>query len=266
MPLARINDIDLYYELSGEGEPLVFIPGLGGTTELWTFQTRQFSQTHRTLTLDNRGAGRSDKPEGAYAMETFARDLHDLLDHLGITEPITLVGASMGGIISQAFIHDYPQRVKKLVLVCSGVSGGDPHITLPAMEVMQKLAAPGDTLEAKTDTLLSIFYHPDFIARNPQIRQYYLSRQDAPQPPHAYQAQLAACGDPRPYYEWLADIRVPTLIIHGTHDQVWPLQNAHTLKAGIGEHAQLSIMENAGHVLMAEQVAEFNRILAEFVA
>lgn len=265
MPTAHLNGIDLYYETSGSGTPLVFIPGLGGTTDLWFCQRKHFSEHFQFISLDNRGAGRSDKPQGPYSMQQFADDLDALLNHLAITQPILLVGASMGGIIAQAFIHDHPERVQKLALICSGVSGGDPHYMPPSDYVMQKIANPGNTVEEKIDSLLEIFYHPEYAASHPEIRNFYLSRKIDPQPPHAYMAQLAACMDPRPYYDWLADIRVPTLVYHGRDDAVWPLQNAQNLKEGLGQHGTLAIMEKAGHILMQEKAEEFNQTLHDFL-
>lgn len=264
MPTAHVNEINLYYESTGSGETVVFIPGLGGTTELWTLQTRYFSHSYRCIALDNRGAGRSDKPAGPYSQELFASDLNELLNFLKIDEPIILVGASMGGIIAQAFIHDYPQRVKKLVLACSGVSAGDPHITLGSAEVMNSLANPGNTPEEKADSLIKTFYHPEFVRQHPEIRDWFLQRKGEAQPAHAYMAQLAACSDPRPYYQWLAAINIPVLVIHGADDIVWPLQNARTLVEGIGPNAELYVMENAAHVFMQEKPEEFNRVLHDF--
>ncbi|MBS1197561.1 MAG: alpha/beta hydrolase [Proteobacteria bacterium] len=265
MPVAVINGIDLYYETLGSGEPLVFIPGLGGTTDLWFQQRKYFSEYYQFISLDNRGAGRSDKPQGPYTMQQFADDLNALLDHLEITAPINLVGASMGGIIAQMFIHDHPQRVKKLALVCSGVSAGDPHYTPTSQYVMQKILNPGNTVEEKVNSFLEIFYHPEYAANTPGIRDFYLNRKIDPQPPHAYQAQLGACFDQRRYYEWLADIHVPVLVYHGREDAVWPLQNAQTLKDGLGDFATLMIMEKAGHVLMQEKPEEFNQTLHDFL-
>lgn len=264
MPIASVNGVDLYYETSGVGEPVVFIPGLGGTTDLWTFQTRYFKKNYQSISLDNRGAGRSSKPLGFYSMQGFAKDLNSLLDVMEIDQPINLVGASMGGLIAQAFIHEYPKRVKKLVLACTGVSGGDPHVTMSSPDVAKKLMNPGSTQEQKIDTMLEIFYHPDYIKKRPDIKQLFLSSTEAPQPPHAYMAQLTACGDPRPYYGWLGLIDVPTLVIHGDDDLVWPVQNAKTLKEGLGSKGELHIMKKAAHILMQEQPEEFNRVLDEF--
>lgn len=265
MAVAHINGIDLYYETSGTGEPLVFVPGLGGTVELWTYQIRHFQKTHHVIALDNRGAGRSGKPPGPYSMQLFARDLLGLLDTLQIDVPINLVGASMGGLIAQAFIHDYPQRVKTMTLACTGVSVADPHLTPTSPQVMERIVNPGATPEARVDTILDIFYHPDFIQAHPEVKDIYLSRKIEAQPAYAYQAQLMACADPRPYYEWLKEIAAPVLVMHGRDDQVWPLQNARTLAEGLGERGELAIMETAGHVFMQEKPDEFNRVLEAFL-
>jgi pimeloyl-ACP methyl ester carboxylesterase len=264
MSITKINGINLYFESEGAGEPVLFIPGLGGGTTLWTYQTEFFKKKYHTISLDNRGAGRSDKPYGMYSMHRFTRDVEELLDYLGVNEPIILVGASMGGIIAQAFIHYYPKRVKKLVLACTGVSLADPHITLASMSVQKKLGNPGMTPAQKLDTFLEIFYHPEFIAAHPELRKTLVSMSPEAQPTHAYLAQLAACADPKPYYQWLKQITVPTLVIHGSDDLVWPIQNAHTLMSGLGSNGQLAILEKAGHILMHEQPKEFNRILNDF--
>ncbi|MBI1891712.1 MAG: alpha/beta fold hydrolase [Burkholderiales bacterium] len=264
MPIAQVNGINLYYEVAGSGEPVVFIPGLAVTTELWLFQTAFFKNEFQTISYDPRGAGRSDKPQGPYSMQDFSKDLNDLLDDLEIEQPVNLVGASMGGVIAQAFIHDYPHRVKRLVLACTGVSAGDPHVTFPPASVGQKVANPGTTLEERVDTILSISYHPAFVAKHPELRQAFLTRKTDPQPAFAYRAQLAACSDTRPYYKWLKDIKVPVLVIHGDGDLIWPLQNAHTLVKGIGENAELVVLKEAGHIFMQEQPLEFNQALLDF--
>jgi pimeloyl-ACP methyl ester carboxylesterase len=267
MPTLPINGIDLYYEDSGQGAPLVLIPGLGGTVELWAPQIRHFESMYRVIVMDNRGAGRSSMPPGPYTMDQLAADIGGLLDALGIDEPVRLVGASMGGVIAQCFIHHYPERVKKLVLVCTGVSGGDPHITFPSMSVLQKLANPGATAEARMRTLFGIFYHPDYLAAHPEIYEKAIkfAEKVKPQPDFARNAQLAAVQDMRPYYKWLADIAVPTLIMHGEDDLVWPIKNAKTLQEGTKGRAELAVFPKAAHVLFQEQPEAFNARLGAFL-
>ncbi len=267
MPTLPINGIDIYYEETGQGEPLVFIPGLGGTVELWSQQIRHFQQYYRVIVLDNRGAGRSSMPPGPYSMDQLAADVAGLLDALGLDEPVRLVGASMGGVIAQCFIQHYPERVKQLVLVCTGVSGGDPHITFPKMHVLQTLANPGSTPEERLRTLFAIFYHPEYLATHPEIieKSLKLAETVGPQPDHARLAQLQAVQDTRPYFKWLAEIAVPILIMHGEEDLVWPLKNAYTLQEGTGGAAELALFARAGHVLFQEQPQAFNARLEAFL-
>lgn len=262
---ARVEGIDLWYEDGGSGEVVVLVPGLGGATDLWHAQSPVLRERYRVISLDNRGAGRSDKPQTPYSMDGFAADLAGLLDHLGIDEPVHLVGASMGGVIAQAFVHTYPERVRSLALVCTGVSSADPHISVPGGEVLARLQSPGDTPEAVVQTLLDCFYHPDHVAAHPELREFFLNRKREPQPRYAYLLQLGAIADPRPYYEWLAEVPVPTLVIHGADDRIWPVANAHTLAEGLGERGELVVMGGAGHMLFEEQPEVFNQHLMGFL-
>jgi len=102
-------------------------------------------------------------------------------------------------------------------------------------------------------------------ARGERAALSYLKKKGEAQPPHAYQGQLGACADSRPYYEWLSDIEVPTLVIHGEDDLIWPVKNAETLKEGIGDNAQLYIMKESGHVFFQERPDEFNQKLLDFL-
>jgi pimeloyl-ACP methyl ester carboxylesterase len=198
-------------------------------------------------------------------MDMLAKDTKEFLDALGIKEKVNIVGASMGGIIAQAFIHNYPEMVKKLVLVCSGVSGGDPHYVQMENEYIQRIANPGQTAEEKVKTIIDIFYHPDYIKNHPEVRDAYLNRKVENSNPQAYFWQLQACIDQRPYYEWLKDIKCPVLIMHGEGDRVWKLKNAQVLKDGIGDNAELYIMKDAEHMFFQEKPEEFNAKLLDFL-
>jgi len=265
MPKIKVNDINIYYEEMGSGEPLVFIPGLSGTTKLWYKQFPYFSKYYRVISLDNRGAGETDKPESAYSMELFSKDLAGLLDALNINEKIYLVGVSMGGIIAQAFIHEYPDRVKKLGLVCTGVAAGCPEYVQMTPENFKKIAFMGSTKEEKIKTIMELFFYPDYIKNHPEVKETYLNSKIEAQSEYAFKLQLQACMDNRPYFDWLKDIKVPVIVMHGRQDIVWQLANAEVLKRGIGEACEFYVMENAGHMFFFEKEDEFNKRLHEFL-
>jgi pimeloyl-ACP methyl ester carboxylesterase len=126
MTIARINDIDLYYEEHGDpsAEPLLLIMGFTMNAASWAPQIPALAKRYHVIAFDNRGAGRTSQPEGPYSIPQMAADAVALLDLLGI-ESAHIVGASMGGMIAQEFAIRYSSRVRGLVLACT--TPGGPH-------------------------------------------------------------------------------------------------------------------------------------------
>jgi 3-oxoadipate enol-lactonase len=116
MPKKHIRDIDIYYEDTGQGKPLLLIHGLGSSTSGWAQQVPEFSKKYRVIAFDVRGHGQSDKPRGPYSIPLFAEDTSELITSLGIS-PTHIVGISMGGAIALQLAVDYPETVKSLVIV-----------------------------------------------------------------------------------------------------------------------------------------------------
>ena len=127
MPNATIRELDMYYEVAGSGEPLLLIMGLGADLNAWVRQTPVLSTRYRTVTIDNRGVGRSSKPPGPYSTAQMADEAAGLLDHLGV-ERAHVLGVSMGGMIAQEVALRHPRRVGTLTLVCTyAAPGGEEH-------------------------------------------------------------------------------------------------------------------------------------------
>src|SRR5690349_18217962 len=126
MPKTTSNGIELYYEIYGEGKPLVLISGLGYSLWQWHRVVPLLAEHFQVITFDNRGVGQSEKPAGPYSAQILAADTVGLLDALQIERAIIL-GHSMGGFIAQALALDFPGRVEKLIL-CSTNFGGPRHI------------------------------------------------------------------------------------------------------------------------------------------
>ena len=121
MPYASVNGIKMYYETYGEGHPVVLIGGLGSQIQSWATQVPIYSKHFKVIVFDNRGAGKSDKPDVPYTTEIMADDTAGLLDTLGV-ESAYVVGKSMGGMIGQWLAIKYPEKVKRLVLGCTSAS------------------------------------------------------------------------------------------------------------------------------------------------
>ena len=136
MPKIKTNNIELYYEVYGAGQPLVLISGLGYPLWQWHKMVPFLAEHFQVITFDNRGVGQSDKPAGPYTAQMLATDTAGLLDALGIEKAI-IAGHSMGGFVAQAMALDFPQKVAKLIL-CSTNFGGPHHVTVTpeAMKVL----------------------------------------------------------------------------------------------------------------------------------
>ena len=119
MPKMLVNSLNFYYETHGEGEALVFIHGLGSSTQDWERQLDYFSSRYQVILFDVRGHGQTDKPPGPYSVPLFAQDLAGLLDTLGIPAA-HICGISMGGMIAFQMAVYYPEMVKTLTVVNSG--------------------------------------------------------------------------------------------------------------------------------------------------
>lgn len=251
MPFYSREDINsVYYELHGDGPPLLLVSGLSGGTWTWSGLTPDFQQHYRVITFDNRGAGRSAIPPGPYKMQEFAADALGLLDHLQV-ESAYVLGISMGGMIAQELALLAPHKIKALVLGCTNC-GGRARIS-PAREAMALLMNnDGLSPEQVTEKNLPLFLSEECRRNRPEIVEAYrnLQLQALLQPEFAFIAQLQAinafdCCDRLP------EIQVPTLIISGTEDVLVPVENARYLAAHI-PGAELVEIRGAGHALHAE--------------
>ncbi len=116
MPLVKINDVNICYEIYGEGAPVVMVEGYSAKKENWIAQIKPLSQHFKIIVLDNRGTGKSDRPDYPYTMDMFADDIDGLMEFLKI-EKAHIIGKSLGGMIVQSFALKYPHRINKIVLI-----------------------------------------------------------------------------------------------------------------------------------------------------
>ncbi len=202
MPILHVGDVNLYYEVHGDGEPLVLIPGLGSDVSDYGRIIELLAAGCRVVALDNRGAGRSDKPDIPYSVEMMADDVAGLMTALGVG-PAFVLGHSMGGRIALTLALRHPELVQGLVLVSTG-------------------ARVSGTARGRVRLLGSI------ARRMPILRSW-----DAyPQPYYAFLRQFEASRG-FDYSSRLPEIRVPTLVLHGTRDRLAPLALAEELRVGI---------------------------------
>ncbi|MFQ5879819.1 MAG: alpha/beta fold hydrolase [Dehalococcoidia bacterium] len=214
MPTAKANGVNLFYEVAGEGFPLVLVSGFGADRLGWVdYQFPFFSQYYRTVIYDKRGTGQSDKPDISYTMEMFADDTIGLMDALGM-ERAHIVGISMGGVIAQTLGINYPDRVQSLVLsnTYMGV-GGSPNLELSVRKWTGQAIQAGDFKPDLRDLL--IHFTPDFILRNNEVLQRYTSRQGTAGHILARYAEATRATNTLPH---LHKIKAPTLVLIAEED------------------------------------------------
>src|ERR1700722_16708402 len=120
--MATINGLDLHYETLGEGPPIVFVHGLGATSNVWHAQRLTLSKNYQVILYDRSGSGRSQKARDGYSINTWADELAGLLDYLAVPSAV-VVGHSLGSMVAQRFAGKYPERTKALVL-----AGGEAEL------------------------------------------------------------------------------------------------------------------------------------------
>lgn len=267
MPKIQTNNIELYYEIHGEGKPLVLISGLGYSNWQWHKMVPLLAEKFKVIIFDNRGVGQSDKPAGPYTAQMLAQDTVGLLDALNI-EKAVIVGHSMGGFIAQAIALDFPQRVEKLIL-CSTNFGGPNHVpvTPEAMKVLSDVSSDALT---RFKNGLAVSTAPGWSEKNPaMIEEWIQWRVANPIEPVSYQAQLAIGLGLMPtaaaFEEKLPRLNVPTLILFGAHDKVVPPANADLLSKKIAGSTVI-IFPDAGHFFPIEIPEAASRTILDFAA
>jgi 3-oxoadipate enol-lactonase len=267
MPTVHVNDIQIAYEVQGEGHPLLLIAGVGYSAWYWNKIIPGLSKNYQVISFDNRGAGDSENPAGPYSVRMMAEDAIGLLEALDITNA-HVMGHSLGGFIAQELIQLKPDVVSKLVLASTNPGGMDViPITPEALEVLTN--RDGDPLELITRGI-AIACAPGFVERKPEIVQELIAyRFTNPVPPEQYQAQvMAGAGmstlSAQQVKERTAAIRIPTLILFGEFDQVVPPGNADILQTKITD-SQVKIIPNAGHMFPIEDPETTVAILHQFL-
>ena len=119
IPIFKYDDIKINYIKEGVGEPLLLIQGSNTRLEAWYYQIEYFKDRMTVISFDNRGAGKSSRPNYPYTMAMYVEDTNNLLNHLNIKEKVHLCGISMGGEIAQEFVLKYPEKVKTLILIAT---------------------------------------------------------------------------------------------------------------------------------------------------
>nr|MDO8083137.1 alpha/beta hydrolase [Candidatus Freyarchaeota archaeon] len=267
MPKVRVGDINMYYEIHGRGFPLVMIMGAGASKDRWSPNViKQLSKHFKILIFDNRGVGRTDVPEGKYTVRTMADDVVGLMDALKIAQAHVL-GVSLGGVIAQELVLNYPERVNKLVLMSTFCGG--PHAIQSPPEFFEKVVRLIDKVskgehEEAARVFASWLFSDDYMKNNPDVVEKFVARYlIVPVTQAGIMGQMAAAQS-FDTYDRLPQITKPTLIMHGKDDATIPVGNAEILAERIPE-AELVIYDNTQHGMLLQVEEDWLKRAIEFL-
>jgi pimeloyl-ACP methyl ester carboxylesterase len=229
---------------------------------MWESQAMELADFVRVVAPDLRGHGESESVPGPYSMDLFVDDLAALLDVLEIRQKIVLCGLSMGGYVALAFYRKHAARMQALILAATRAAGDSPQAQAGRDQAAETAKEKG--VEAIVQSLLPKLLAPETLTNEPELveRARSILRSTSLDGVLGDLAAMKTRPDSRPFLE---DIRVPTLILHGTEDQLIPPQEAKEMQAAI-PNARLQLVPQAGHLLNLEQPALFNAAVRSFIS
>jgi pimeloyl-ACP methyl ester carboxylesterase len=258
----------LAYEEASPGvdaPPVLLLCGIGAKRQGWYKQLPVLGEQFRAIAIDYRDVGDSEPADRPYSIADLARDVAGLAEELGI-QRAALVGISMGGFVALELALHRPQLVERLVLVVTS-AGGATHVST-SPEILQLLMpSAGVALEDGVGArrVTTAVAAPGFAERAPhEIDTFVEIALHNPMRVEAYMRQLEACRA-HDVADRLAQIAVPTLVLHGDVDPLVPLANGEFLASHI-PGARLVVYEDTGHIPEVERADEFNRDLIAFLS
>jgi pimeloyl-ACP methyl ester carboxylesterase len=259
MPFTENGGVKIYWEEEGKGAPVLLIMGLGWPSYMW-YRTKPLLTDHyRTITFDNRGAGRSDVPAGPYPIATMASDAAAVLDAAGV-ESAHIYGVSMGGMIAQEFALQYPTRVKSLILGCTAAGGPEAKRAEP--EVLEVITRQGMTPEEAARAINPHIYDkgtpPSRVEEDLKVRLQWTPKFEG------YMAQLQGIMMWEAYSR-IAQITAPTLVVHGETDELVPAENGKLIARRI-PGSKLVMIPHASHIYSTDQPDAAHEPVLEFLS
>ncbi len=261
MPHADCNGQRLYYEVHGDGEPLLCIHGLSASTLGWLPQIPVWSQTHKTVVFDNRDVGQSSRATAGYEIADMTADALALADALEL-ESFHLLGYSMGGAIAQRLTLAAPERVRSLTL-CVTFGGGGEWGRTQGRLWSQRIDAM--SLEDRVDELMLLCFSEAFYENAEMVafvRQALLAGPE--QEAEAFVRQLLATTR-HEVRDRLGELDLPVHVIGAEHDILVPVWKSREL-AQLIPGARLTVLEGAAHGANLERAEDFNAAVLGFLA
>jgi len=256
MPTVNANGIDIYYEVQGEGEPLVLIPYLAADQACYAFQVAEYAKHFTCFTVDLRGAGLTSKPEGSYSTELFADDVAAFMRAAGVGQA-HVAGLSLGAATGMQLAAKHPSLVKSLSLH-SAWHKTDAFVQAVVGSWRAMAEGMGDVTEMVIKGIFPWCFTPELYAARPEYIDSladFVRGRPMPEVDAFLRQSGAVLGHDASAV--LGSIVAPTLITFGKYDMVTSTRFAEPLSSGIG-NSEIVVFDDAAHAPIYEQIDEFN--------
>ncbi|HEY2632345.1 MAG TPA: alpha/beta hydrolase [Solirubrobacteraceae bacterium] len=264
MALAKVGDIELSYERTGDGPPLLLIMGMSGTKHHWgEALLSDLRRDFELIAYDHRDCGDSTRTGESFTIADLASDAAGLLEALEI-DSAHVMGISMGGMVAQELALAHPERIQSFTLGCTYCGGEGSRLSDEA--VLRRLAegmSSGDREQA-IRTAWEVNVSPSFASRDDVYATFLQNglRYGVAVPVIMEQMRAITGHDTSTR---LPDLNLPTLVIHGTLDQMLPVENGHMI-AGLIPESRLEIFEGVGHLFFWEDPQRTAELVREHAA
>jgi 3-oxoadipate enol-lactonase len=254
---ATVGGVELHYDVHGEGEPVLLVHGFPLSRRMWDGVVEGLRDGWRLIVPDLRGHGDSEASHEA-TMRVYADDLAALLDEIGETRPVVIVGLSMGGYIALELYRRHRERIRAMVLADTRATPDTPEAARVRRQTAEEVLRDGSGVVA--EGMVERLFAPSSSAALREEWKEIMART----PPTGAAAALRAMADRPDSRALLKRISVPVLAIVGAEDVITPASDARAI-AEAAPDARLKVIPGAGHMSPVERPAEFVAALREFL-
>lgn len=258
MPFFQGKFGKIYYQIKGEGFPVIFVSGMGASHQEWFCQVPVLAKKFQIITFDNAGSGRSVHPDCEISIHEMAEDVSTLVQHLKL-ERVVLIGSSMGGLIAQCCLELFSKKIAGLIL-SSTFEGVNSHM----IAVLSPLLKSRQSSKVRIKNVLPLMISEKFIREEPKIVQRYINQaEEMSAPREVLQRQVRAVLNFSPHPP-RSTHKMPMLILVGDQDVITTPSMAEHLQKRYPQ-AKLHLFKGAKHLPHIERAQEFNDQLEQFL-
>ena len=265
----EINGQQIYYQVTGDGPPLVFVHGWSANLTDWDAQVAFFSKKYRTYSYDWRGMGKSSGATPHFTMKQLGEELAGLIDAFGIEKPI-ICGHSEGGAITMRYAAMHPDSVAALILADTALNTTTAAIHeifgllfIELFVIFEHLEGH-NPLEKLVPSMQKVFFSQNFIDTNPEFIAAWQKQFVSNSVAGVVNAMRAWAWRPD-IHKQLNKVKAPVLLLWGTEDVVFSLEQMQYIQQNLLLGSQLATIQGSGHATPVEASDQFNELMDTFL-